>query len=388
MKHVYVLLLLTCSLFSSNAQETLSAEQTEIESTEKMSAKELAAAEAEYNTWFNQLNEQLLTSTDWYEMSMGLSALLQGTLRNAKQQPDDQSIQDSLNKQIDMLNGLIQQNDLSDATLDLLTSWCFKSEIVARCNQDVLLNKQLQQAADNLNIYLRPLQLAIDKKDPTLVDKIIALMGDSKRSHASHFISKEFNERIDAYIKDHPIPDSAIMAFKDDKALLSGVSNEIKSDLDRHIREYFPASIKMSYVYLFETPETQPLYSLCKTRNDLFNHCIKITQILINDSNTIQFKGLGYAILMGMHENMGRTELLQTVQERQEKYKTSIQCLSKATQSNNFMDNFLDPKYQQINLLPIDEFKKLDLMATYVYQKNKADNPLLRNPSECYPASQ
>ncbi len=350
----------------------------------KMSTEQMAAAEAEYALWFNQLNSYLLSSSDPYEMSLGLAAILNGTLNDLSQQPENQQLKDNLNSHIKILNGIIQQDKLSATTLELLLNWCFKKEIANQCHQDALLDKQLQLSPENLSVYLKPLALALARKDQVLTDKIIALMSETTYNQTTQYIAESFSKKIDEYINNNPIPESAITAFKDDKALLDGVAEDIKANLDQRIQDYFPASIKMSYVYLFNSADSKPLYELCKNRSDLFKKCVNITQILINDSNSIQFKGLGYAMLMAIHESMGEVNLLREVQRKQEKYKTTIQCLTKATQSNHFMDNFLDPKYQEINLLPIKEINKLELLASYVYQKNKGTDPKLRDPKTCH----
>ncbi len=374
----WILTLLTYQLTATSQEVNV------VNLPDKMSAEEMAVAEAEYALWFNQLNLHFLSSTDPYDVSLGLAAILSGTLNDLSKQPDNQQLKDNLNNHIKILNGIIQQDKLSAATLELLLNWCFKKEIATQCHQDALLDKQLQLTPDNLNVYLKPLALAIARKDQALIDKIIALMSETKYNHSTQYITESFSDKIDEYVKNNPIPESAITAFKDDKALLDGVADDIKANLDQRIKDYFPASIKMSYVYLFNNADGKPLYDMCKNRADLFKKCVNITQILINDSNTIQFKGLGYVMLMAMHERMGEQQLLGEVLSKQEKYKANIQCLTKATQTTHFMDNFLDPKYQAINLLPIKEIKKLELLATYVYQKNKSTNPKLRDPSTCH----
>ena len=125
---------------------------------------------------------------------------------------------------------------------------------------------------------------------------------------------------------------------------------------------------------------------LCKSQPKHFKACLNITQVLIHSSNSIRHKGLGYAMLMAMHEAQGNKELLQTVQKTHNQFKEQVSCLNEASRSAGLIGDFLDPKYQQINLLPIDEIKKLELLANYVYQKHKLTDRSHRDPQSCYPS--
>jgi hypothetical protein len=123
---------------------------------------------------------------------------------------------------------------------------------------------------------------------------------------------------------------------------------------------------------------------LCKTQHAVLENCIKTTQILINSSNSLSAKGMGYAILMSIHEIHGKTELLNAVKENHDKYKAQIMCLSKASRSTDFIEDFLDPEYQKISIAAIDEFEKVNLSANYIYHKYKNSNPSAVNPESCY----
>ena len=205
-------------------------------------------------------------------------------------------------------------------------------------------------------------------------------MSVAEHSQLNYFITPEFNAAIDSYIGTNPIPASYITAFKDDEALLSGID---KKDLDLKIKNYFPTSIKQSYVFLKSLPDFKPLYEACKSKTDLLENCLKTTQVLINHSDSMIAKGVGYTLLMSIHEGYGKTELFETVKVKHDTYKAQIMCLSKASQSPNFMADFLDPEYQKISLLPINEFEKMQQMASFIYNKYKDKVPGLTDPATC-----
>jgi hypothetical protein len=279
-----------------------------------------------------------------------------------------------------VLNNIIKKDELSNMTLQLLLQLCFEDVLAEYCNQSTLLDKQLEQDSENINSYLMPLKIAIDQDDSPLIFRLLQLMSAAKHSQLNYFITPEFDAAIDSYIEANPIPASYITAFKDDEALLSGID---KKGLDQKIKNYFPTSIKQSYVFLKSLPEFRPLYELCKGKVDLLENCLKITQILINHSDSMVAKGMGYSMLMSIHEGYGKTELFETVKAKHDAYKAQIMCLSKASQSTNFMADFLDPEYQRISLLPTNEFEKMQQMANFIYNKYKDVNPNLIDPKSC-----
>ena len=357
--------------------------QTNADDSDRLSAEQLAAAETEFALWFNQLNEQLLESKDNYAKVMGLAAIINGTLNINNNTAEPIDITELLESQGLALNKIISQDDLSEATLDLLATWCFRPQLKQLCDQDTLINHQLKQHPDNLNVYLMPLQIAFEQENLPLMKQIIERMSEAKRSHHTHYITSEFNQVIDDYILKNPIPASYVSGFKDDKALLADLPLEKKPQIDSLINAYFPTSIKMSYVFLNDTPTFGPLYKVCKSDPNSYPFCLKIIQVLINQSNSIVAKGVGYSTLMAMHEVNGKTELYEIVKEKQEAFKAKIQCLAKASQTGSFAENFLDPEYQKINLQPIDELERQQQLADYVFSKYKADNPDLKDPEGC-----
>jgi len=253
----------------------------------RMSTELLTTAEADFNRWFNQLNEHLLDANDNYQKVMGLTAIINGTISENNQGIDATDTNKLLSNLSLLMNKIIQQDDLSDSTMELLVSWCFKPQIKSFCDLNSLLDKQLKQSPNNLNVYLVPLNIALEQQDQPLVNQIIALMALAKNSYHSHFISPEFNHIIDQYIAQNPIPETYVAAFKDDKALLSGLPHKLHDQIDSLIAAYFPTAIKMSYVYLNTTPEFKPLYEVCQSTKDLLPQCLQITQTLINHSNTL-----------------------------------------------------------------------------------------------------
>ncbi|TDR22416.1 hypothetical protein [Marinicella litoralis] len=357
--------------------------QTTAEPTESLSAEQLAAAEDDFSKWFNQLNEHLINSNNSAEKVMGLAAIINATL-SENNQGVDAMVTDKLLKNLsDIMNEIINQDDLSETTLDMLASWCFRPKLKVYCDHDALLDKQLKGSPDNLNVYLMPLNIALEQQDQTLIMQIIGRMSEAKRSHHSHYITPEFSQMIDQYIAENPIPTSYVAAFKDDKALLSGLSLEKQGQADALINAYFPTSIKMSYVFLNTTPAFRPLYQVCQSNKATFVQCLQITQILINQSNSLIARGVGYATLMAMHESRGKADLLKTVGEKHEAYKAKVQCLSRTVQTVNFIENFLDPAYQKINLQPIDELERKQQLAEYVYNKYKDKHADLKDPKDC-----
>jgi hypothetical protein len=357
--------------------------QQDVEANIARPAIEKPSHEIEYAHWFNQLNQYLLTSDDNYQKAMGIASTLNATL-NMPENNNQEAIE-LLPPQVNVLNELIAKTDLSSETLDLLVNWCFKLQIKSLCDQKTLLDKHLQQQPENLNVYFQPIQIAIEQNDPNLIKQTLKLMAQSKHSHLTYYIVPEFSQVLDNYIDKNPLPSSYVQAMINKQEFLNELDVSDNKEQQRLTKEFLKTAIKMSYAMLYSLPQVQSLYEFCKTRQEFLEECVTITQILINHSDSLNARGLGYAMLMGIHETRGQQKFFDIVAAKQEKYRLTLHCLSKATQSSHPVKEIFDPKFQAIQLKAINEFDKIHELATYVYKKYKDENPDQTNPESCFP---
>ncbi|MCB1584038.1 MAG: hypothetical protein KDI92_13315 [Xanthomonadales bacterium] len=360
-----ILISISCFAFCQDQSEKATASQVELE----------------YTLWFNQLNQYLLDSEDSYEVAMGVSALLNGALQMPKN--NGMKNQDLLPQLGSVLNELIAQKDLKPETLDLLIVWCFKAAIVNNCHRERLLEKHQQSQPDNMHVYFKPLQIAVEENNQNLGLSTIARMSQAKNNHRTIHTTEQFNKTIDNYIENNPLPESYLNYLSTDKNLSNLTNEKVKVD-DLAIKNMAKAAIKTAYAMFYEQPDLNPLYFLCKTNMELLQQCLNITETLIKNSNTITATGLGYAISMGIYESQNNKPMFDEVKKKQESYKQLIECLSLATLSPNPVNEIFDPKYQQIQLENISEFDRIKYLAQYVYEKHKDDNPEQINPATCF----
>lgn len=375
MKPLTLTALLLFAINNSLAQQNL-------ETVTTQPATEKPAYEIEYVNWFNQLNQHLLKSKDNYQKAMGIASTLNATLNLSESTGQD--ISALLPPQVNVLNELIAKTDLSNETLDLLVTWCFKPQIKNMCDQQTLLDKHMQQQPENLNVYLQPIKIAIERNEANLTSQLLKLMAQSKHSHLTYYVSPEFSQVIDEYTDSNPLPDSYIQALTNKPEFMTRLKNKSPKEREKLSQIFLKSAIKMSYAMLYDLPQIQSLYQYCKSHQDFLEECATITQILINHSDTLNAKGLGYAMLMGIHEARGQNKFLEVVADKQERYRQQLQCLSKATISKSPIDDLLDPEYQSIQLKAINEHQKIFELAMYVYSKYKDSNPEQVDPKSCY----
>jgi len=348
---------------------------------QRISNSQLTATEKAYTQWLAELNNSLLKASNAYKKTMGIAAAIKG-IQASQQLPGDKPPEPLLHL-IAELNTIIKQEKLSNLTLSLLADVCFSPLIEDKCFKDILLNKQLTQDSTNLIVYLKPLQLALKENNDELVSNLITVMSKSQLSYEPIGIAPDLDEAINDFVTSHPIPSSFIEAFKDDKALLSDLTEDISKNLDQNIATYLSTSVKLSYSYLHNKPDFSPLMHVCKTNEELVGECVVISQIMINHSNSIMVKGIGFSLLMAIHEVNEQEQYLKTTAKNHDTYKATIECLYQSAHPKNHINNFLDPEYQKINLKMMDEFEKLKQLAQYNYNKYHKTDSTFVNPETC-----
>jgi hypothetical protein len=348
-----------------------------------MSQQSMQAAEREYLTWHLKLHEQLLSSDNDNHKALGLLALINGTLPAWREDPEAEPGSSQFKAQIILLNELIETNEMSPQTLQIILGWCYKEAIKPFCDQQIILSNLLHIDPQNLLTYLRPLQVAHQDLNDELLHNTLRLMGAAKYSHQRYYLPTDFTQTVDAFLAANPVPDSAIKAFMSDQSLMSGLDPKLADNAEQMIRGYLHHAVKMSYLYLYSHDDLELVFKLCKMNRGFTQPCLNISQVLINQSDTIAAKGVGYALLMAVNQINGRAELVDMVADKQEQYKTAVSCLQQASRSDSFVNDLLDPEYQHIKLLPVPQWEQQIILAEYMHQKLQQKDANHPDPAQC-----
>lgn len=339
--------------------------------------------EVEYAQWFNQLNQHLIKSENNLEVAMGVAAMINGALQISDKDSTSET-KDLLPQLTNILNELIAQADLNQETLDLLMAWCFKPGIVENCDKETLLEKHQKKQPDNMNVYFKVLQQAVEENNQGAGIQAMDSMSQAKYNHMTLNTTAGFNETIDQYVENNPLPESYLSALTTDKNFTSEDGKNAK-DIEQKVKGFAITAIKSAYSMFYEAPDLRPLFFLCKTNTEFSQECLNITNTLINHSNTINATGQGHAILMGIYENQDNKTLFNEAKKKQEQFRNYLKCLSQATTSPNSMKEFFEPGFQQIQLKSTGDLTKLKELAKYIYNKYKDSNPSQPNPDLCAP---
>jgi len=368
-------------LLTSAVLMLLFSEQATTETT-KAAEQSMEAAEQEYLTWHLQLHELLLASDNNNHKTLGLLAMINGTLPAIKEEENNEANQ-QFKAQMVVLNELIQSNELTTQTQLLLLNWCNKTALRDYCDTQRLLTDLIKSNPENLLAYLHPLKVAYNEQNDDLLINTLRLMAVSQYNHQHLYLTSDFQMAVDAFLAENPVPKSAIEAFKKDEVLLSGLTDQQRLDLDNHIRTYLHFAIKMSYLYLHEPADLKVLFEVCKLNLQFTESCLKITQILIHHSDTFAARGIGYALLMAVNQINQRPELTEVVADKQQVYQDAVQCLRKAARSDSLLDGMFDAEQLRIRLLPINQWDLQLQLAEYMYRKHNSQNPGRINPEDC-----
>ncbi len=415
MKQIIIPLLLFCAIsvdsFANNAAETdqtVESQETAVENQNNTVNKEnfnhdmavvfaeklveRKTSEVAFAAWGMKLNEHLIASGDDFSQAMALAKMVSGleTGKMLATLHEDTAQVDALNELsyqplADLLNQLINQPELSAAAMDILTSICFNPEVQDYCHANVLLEKRMQQDTANLQAYLRPFALAAKANNAQTMQQLIQLMAASQYSRVPLGINDTMESLIDGFIADNPIPQSAIDNLISDYQQLSGISSEKKAQLDELMPAYMPAFIKFSFNYLNDVPPYKPLLQYCQSNLAALNACRDITEVMIQNSNSMLDKGVGHSLLIATYELERNQAGINAAQQLNEKFRNTYECVRDLTQDRYFIDNYFNPEYQKINLTSTDELETLIKLAELNHQKRLAQgDETAVNPDSCF----
>ena len=347
-----------------------------------------AAAEA---AWFRSLYEFITASGDDYSLAAILAKQLGSFKTNqlmAKIQ-HDQDTSDALNDTsfqplADALNLLIAQAELSPEALDVMTALCLDEHIKDHCHANVLLEKRMRTDGFNLHAYWRPFDLASQSNNAVLQGRLLELMTLANRSHSFHYIKPTLTSLIDQFMATNPFPELATKHLIATYRQMSGLSDEKKQQLEELIPAYLPSYVKWSFNYINDVPPYKSLIDYCQTNKQQIESCNHVADTMINASNNIMDKGMGYTLKLATAELSGNQQDLKQAQQAHDQFKASYQCLVELTRDEHHMDSFFNPTYRQINLEPIGEFEKLKKLAAWRYQQRQtAGDKNAIDPASC-----
>ena len=337
------------------------------------------AAVAAEAAWFRSLFEFITASGDDYSLAAILAKQLGSFKTNqlmAKIQ-QDQDTSDALNDTsfqplADALNLLIAQTELSPEALDVMTALCMDEHLKDHCHANVLLEKRMRTDGFNLHAYWRPFDVARQSNNTVLQGRLLELMTLANRSHSFHYIKPTLINLIDQFMTTNPFPELATNHLMATYRQMSGLSDEKKQQLEQLMPAYLPSYVKWSFNYINDVPPYKSLIDYCQTNDQQIEACNKVADTLINASNNIMDKGMGYTLKIATAEQSGNPQDLKKAQQAHDQFKTSYQCLVELTRNEHHMDDFFNPTYRQINLEPIGEFEKLKKLAALRYQQRQA----------------
>lgn len=357
---------------------------------------ERQASETAFAAWSSALNQYLLASGDAFTQATTLAMMLSG-IQNAEtwaKMHDQQQQVDALNDisyqpLADLLNQWVAKPDLSAETFDILTGICFNPKMQDHCHANVLFENRMEHDTANLQAYLRPFEVAVKANNQQSMLVLIQLMAASEYSKKPLGISEKMASLIDEFIANNPIPQSAIDNMISDYQKLSGISPEKKAQLSELMPGYMPIFIKLSFNHLNDAPPYKTVLDYCQSNLAALQSCRDISEIMIQNSNSMIDKGVGHSLLIASFELERNQVGIEAAQQLNQKFRQTYECLRDLSKDKYFIDSYFNPAYQKITFSSTDEFATLIQLAELRFQNLTAQgDETAVNPDSCFNESQ
>lgn len=234
------------------------------------------------------------------------------------------------------LDTLLQNKQLSKNTMGLLISICEKSQYQPTCEDNNYFQRFKSIDANNIITHYHELKVASDNIDIEKVKKIIHKM--SKSTFANSYFgvgikhlkapTTKFNDKYQIPINSDDIYGHASLQSmkKDFQLFKTFIKNKTETSINNEL-----LTIMNNNTY---SAGFRPLYTACRD-SDLYDDCLQVSKILINNSDSYLTKSIGYMI----------QRIIYSANRDFEKFEQSIIDSTKYSESYECYLNFGNEKF-------------------------------------------
>ncbi len=326
--------------------------------------------ESEY--WEIGLSEYLMQSEDINHQIWGLVHL--DTLYFDRK--DHQTGLSVLSPEVksSVLNAAIVNEKASSDALILVLNMCLDYEFMNQCDMKPLSQRLLNSEPENLNVYVPKLMMAKKHGDQELMEAVLQNMSQTSYSRLIAPMPVKLPEMTEEYMSLYPVPNVYKKQF---------FFNHLKLQQKHRVFNVMMNSIHSSA--LIQSSPTQfyrTLRDLCVDDPLNSESCLAITDVLINQSDTVLAIHMGYMIKEMMLTATGTEEALVEVQEAIAANKIYNQCLMNIHFQINDPSLLLSDAFLKLTINKTHEGMFLEEMSQYLYDQLKGMDGL-EDPRNC-----
>ncbi len=268
--------------------------------------------------------------------------------------------------------------DANAMSLKIAQSICHQVDISDSCQTDKITEKLFKIEPGNMAIYLYDLSAAVDEDDSDMMKIILKRMSEAKYTSVVESLPGDLVNYIDEYLFENKMPDGKRNMYLDD--LISELSESEKELVQYNT---LLSSFKMNgMTYLL--PALRPLIKACEYDSSHKDYCFRISEILVQKSDSFIMTMSGYGLAVKLNELAGDKIALEESQSASDSFRKYYTCIVENIYQANKMDLMLDPVVLNILLEGTNESKYMEQTAVYLYEKyQKAGIKDLINPKSC-----
>ena len=348
--------------------------------------EEIKQAELMNKQWEEDLIEFLVKHPDPNIRIYGIEYLHSRSINPYRETENRQ--QQYYLKITDLINEIIETDDVSPQALGFIDSMCGNIELSKLCDLGELYSKQYKATAHNISIYVSSLNRAQLDGNQNDIEAILALMAKTKYSNTYQYLSPDFERAIQDYVANNPFPQSSIETHKKVFESLMGISELKLQDIFEYHEEYMIFTLFMSIKLALPIPKYASISKACNNPQTSYEICIKIAEILINDSHSVIATMIGHSMKINLLKSSENEEDYLSAKNAREKFKKIYECLGKIIRpSSDSLDNNFNLEFYKITS-PIErehgEIAGITKQAEMNYKKQTIKGEEAVDPKSCF----
>ncbi|MCX7554022.1 hypothetical protein OS175_09045 [Marinicella sp. S1101] len=244
------------------------------------------------------------------------------------------------------------------------------------CDPAIIQQQLESKHSDNLTTFLVPLRDAVTADDFELVIAILEAMSQADKSQLMHAFNLGYEPMVDAYLKQHPMPEVDYAELEE-----LGVDWQEVSAHELSLSHLLMSDKFLSMIY---NSPVAPIYRSCEWSEKTHTLCLKIADIMINKSDNLLSMHVGYELKKKIYEWQDNQPALAQSNEEKESFFNYINCIGKMQSQNNSLDYITDTTAVRLFYEGTDELRYLEEIALYLYDKWQQQGvPNLQDPRTC-----
>jgi len=295
-------------------------------------------------------------------------------------EPFDESLGISPKESLNVLNQIVTDDNTATQTLLIARSICHDLNTQVECDDEKFSHRLLQQAPDNINVYLPDLEQAVNNSDAELVTIILKQMSLSKNSQSLLPLPAELITMVDDFMFENPI--TAVM----DEKIIERLPVDLElteAEVEFYIKQNTAQMYYISGVFM-HMPALRPLLVACEEFQSDPKLCKRIAETLKHNSDTTLMTIIGYSLDEKLEMMYGNNESLELIKAENETFKSYQSCLLKNHALLADARIEFEPEFVQIMTQGGHEGRNLEQAAMYLYTKyNKVLPEKAVNPQSC-----